>query len=121
VVVGWAAGPAADAIAGMPTPTVLRRGLAALARGLGTRERALAEALAGHRLYAWGRDPFARGAYTWIPAGAEDAPARLAAPVADTIFFAGEATEARGHLATVHGALRSGVRAADEIRARLGR
>jgi monoamine oxidase len=39
----------------------------------------------------------------------------LASPVADTLFFAGEATEFEGHQATVHGALFAGQRAADEV------
>jgi len=44
-----------------------------------------------------------------------DAPARLAAPVADTLFFAGEATHAAGAIGTVHGALETGERAAREL------
>jgi len=35
--------------------------------------------------------------------------------VADTLFFAGEATVTNGHLATVHGAIESGQRAAQEL------
>lgn len=70
-------------------------------------------------MFDWARDPFARGAYSWIPAGALDAPTALAAPVADRLFFAGEATDAGGDSGTVHGALASGLRAADEILARL--
>jgi monoamine oxidase len=35
--------------------------------------------------------------------------------VAQTLFFAGEATLTNGHAATVHGAVESGRRAADEI------
>lgn len=41
--------------------------------------------------------------------------AELACPVANTLFFAGEATEQAGHQATVHGALYAGQRAADEV------
>lgn len=40
--------------------------------------------------------------------------ARWAAPVANRVFFAGEATSRR-YQATVHGAYLSGVRAAEEI------
>jgi hypothetical protein len=38
----------------------------------------------------------------------------LAAPLADTLFFAGEATDTEGESATVTGALQSGLRAARE-------
>ncbi len=60
----------------------------------------------------WMADPYTRGAYSWAPAGAADAPAALAQPVERTLFFAGEHTDATGHPGTVHGALRSGLRAA---------
>ena len=63
----------------------------------------------------WGKDPFARGAYSYVPAGAMGARETLAQPVADTLYFAGEATETNGHSATVHGAIASGIRAARQI------
>ena len=47
--------------------------------------------------------------------GAAQAQRQLAAPVARTLFFAGEATNSQGHHATVHGAIASGYRAAAEI------
>jgi monoamine oxidase len=40
---------------------------------------------------------------------------RLAKPVQDTIWFAGEAADREGRTGTVHGAIASGWRAADEI------
>jgi monoamine oxidase len=64
----------------------------------------------------WAQDPFSLGAYTYARVGAWDAPARLAEPVDDTIFFAGEATAGEGELGTVHGAIQSGQRAAKAIR-----
>ncbi len=39
----------------------------------------------------------------------------LARPLADRLFFAGEATQSDGHHATVHGAFSSGLRVAEEI------
>lgn len=60
----------------------------------------------------WQADPYARGAYSFIAAGATPADrARLAEP-ADRLFFAGEACHMR-FPATVHGAYLSGVDAAD--------
>ncbi|MBV9612946.1 MAG: FAD-dependent oxidoreductase, partial [Acidobacteriaceae bacterium] len=66
----------------------------------------------------WHTDPFSRGAYSYVPAGALPARARLAKPVADTLFFLGEATDQTGHSATVHGAIASGRRAARQILAK---
>jgi monoamine oxidase len=67
------------------------------------------------RVFDWGLDPWARGAYSWVPTGALGAPAALAAPVGDRLFFAGEATDSGGDPGTVHGALATGARAAAEI------
>ena len=36
-------------------------------------------------------------------------------PAADTLYFAGEHTDTTGHWGTVHGALRSGLRAARQL------
>lgn len=63
----------------------------------------------------WQRDPFARGAYSYVGVGGGTAREDLAAPVDGTLFFAGEATDTEGEAATVTGALRSGERAANEI------
>ncbi|MGA8493419.1 MAG: FAD-dependent oxidoreductase, partial [Terriglobales bacterium] len=39
----------------------------------------------------------------------------LGSPIENTLFFAGEATDTTGHNGTVHGAIASGRRAAQEI------
>jgi len=70
----------------------------------------------GARVHRWSNDPFARGAYSFLPVGARLSDrAALAAPVGDRLFFAGEATETRGLSATVAGAIETGVRAAEEV------
>jgi monoamine oxidase len=63
----------------------------------------------------WQTDPFARGAYSYAKVGADGAQEALAAPIENTLFFAGEATDTSGHNGTVHGAIASGYRAAQEI------
>ena len=69
----------------------------------------------GAILTRWGNDPFAFGSYSSLRQGSSPTDiAALAAPVG-RLHFAGEATSAE-HTATVHGALISGQRAADEIR-----
>jgi monoamine oxidase len=113
VVVGWAAGPRAVALEPLADDARVRRALASVAAALGTTTGALAAELDGYRVFDWQRDPFAQGAYSYVLAGAIDAPDALAAPVADTLFFAGEATNLPD-MGTVHGALESGARAATE-------
>ena len=62
---------------------------------------------------AWSKNPFTLGAYTGaIPGKAKNLRRELRMPVGDRIFFAGEATALA--FSTVHGADRSGKRAALE-------
>lgn len=65
--------------------------------------------------YDWLRDEFSLGAYCYLGVGGIEAQAELARPLQDTLFFAGEATATGGHIGTVHGAIASGKRAAQEI------
>jgi monoamine oxidase len=69
---------------------------------------------------AWARDPYARGSYSHAIPGYADARGALAAPVDARLFFAGEACSAHD-FSTAHGAYRSGVKAAGEAIAALGR
>jgi len=129
--VGWVAGRAAAPLAALASrrargeaPAIDRRVRAAiggLARGLGTSARDLLTAVEDVAIVDWAEDPYARGAYSYIPVGGLDAPAQLAAPVEGCLFFAGEATDTAGDPGTVHGALRSGERAARELISRLRR
>jgi len=65
----------------------------------------------------WQTDPWSLGSYSFNKLGSTgDDRDRLAAPVGDRLFFAGEATD-RAYYATVHAAYLSGVRAAREVAA----
>ena len=62
----------------------------------------------------WQADACSRGGYSYVLVGGEGARERLAEPLGDTLYFAGEATDAE-EAGTVAGALRSGQRAAREV------
>jgi len=66
----------------------------------------------------WSRDPWALGSYSHALPGHAAARAVLAAPVAERLFFAGEATHP-SFFSTVHGAWESGIRATEEVLAAL--
>jgi monoamine oxidase len=71
----------------------------------------------GWAITRWMSDPFSFGSYSHIPPGASGADyTELSRPVAQRLFFAGEATH-RSYPGTVHGAYLSGLRAAKEIEA----
>ena len=104
----WAGGPKAARLRGLSNAKLI-------AEALRTVRTAFPEArLAGALAHDWSRDPYARGGYSYLLVGGGDARERLAAPVGDTLFFAGEATDSV-EAGTVSGALRSGRRAAREI------
>jgi monoamine oxidase len=63
----------------------------------------------------WGRDPWAGGAYSYPRPGRSWAPSAWSEPMTRTVFFAGEATSVGTCSPFVHGALASGMRAADEV------
>ncbi|HEV2459069.1 MAG TPA: FAD-dependent oxidoreductase, partial [Ktedonobacterales bacterium] len=116
----WVGGPRAERLAAKPADAIADQAVAALARVLGVDRRELESQLEGWYVHDWSVDPYARGAYSWVRAGGIDAPGRLAAPVEDTLFFAGEATDESGNTGTVHAALAEGTRAAGAVIARLG-
>jgi monoamine oxidase len=112
VLTGWSAGPHADELLGKPQSSIISEAIATLARITGCPRERLTGLLEAAYSHDWHRDPFARGAYSYVPAGALAARKMLAEPVAETLYFAGEATNLDGHSATVHGAIASGKRAA---------
>jgi monoamine oxidase len=81
--------------------------------------KTLRRRIVGWHTHDWQSDPFSLGAYSWVRAGGEGAQRLLAEPLEQTLFFAGEACNTEGHNGTVHGAMQTGVRAADEILKRL--
>lgn len=112
VLMGYTGGPAALELAVLGNEAAVEQGLAEVTALFGSAARAT---FVKGQLVDWASDPWARGAYTYTPVGAGNARAELATPVGSTLFFAGEATCTNGHPATVHGAIESGWRAAEEI------
>lgn len=115
ILTGWSAGPHADALQGRSRHDVFSAATASLAKIVGVKPGALNRLLISAYFHDWHADPFARGAYSYVPAGALPAREKLAQPVDNTLYFAGEATDLQGHSATVHGAIASGQRAASLI------
>ncbi|HET9283211.1 MAG TPA: NAD(P)/FAD-dependent oxidoreductase [Candidatus Angelobacter sp.] len=115
ILTAWAAGRYAMALKGLPTEEIAHNGTQALARIMGIAVRDLEAQMTGAFTHDWQADPFSRGAYSYAAVGGIDAARALAAPVAETLYFAGEATNADGYNATVHGAIASGYRIAQEL------
>jgi monoamine oxidase len=110
---GWVAGRRADTVNGAELPETA---LATLAHLLGTELPELRKRLLGCQRHDWKSDVYSLGSYSYVPRGAIRASDDLSVPVENTLFFAGEHTDTSGHWGTVHGALRSAYRAAEQVR-----
>lgn len=111
VLIAWAGGPNADALADVEEAQRVARALDGL-RTLFGDEIDPADELEAAFAHDWQRDPYARGAYSYVAVGGTEARAALAAPVDGRLFFAGEAVSTDGEAGTVAGALETGERAA---------
>ncbi len=115
VITGWGAAHRAERMAGMTEGRIVDKALESLSRLLNVEKSQIRAGLNSAHFHDWDKDPFSCGAYSYVKAGAEGCQKSLGAPVEDTLFFAGEATDVSGHNGTVHGAIASGHRAAREI------
>ncbi len=120
MITGWVGGPKTAALrrasaSGAHSQPLVRQCLNTLAKIFELPREELEKQLVGCHSHDWQADEFARGAYSYVPAGALDAPYRMARPVENTLFFAGEHTDTEGHWGTVHAALQTGLRAAHQV------
>jgi monoamine oxidase len=111
VLVGWAAGPVAEPLIGREPRAVLGKALRSLEQAFGAKDLKVD----AYRVVDWASDPYARGGYLVVPVGRGEDPEAISRPVERTLYFAGEHTQLEGHAGTVHGALWTGQRAADEV------
>jgi monoamine oxidase len=114
VMTAWAGGPCADAVADLSETALLDRALGGLARLVALPRARVDDQLESWRTHDWRRDPYSRGAYSYVGVGGMPAQRALARPILGTLHFAGEATEPE-EMGTVSGALASGRRAAQRI------
>jgi len=67
------------------------------------------------KVYNWTADPFTRGSYSYATVQTKNAREILKTPVAQTVYFAGEALFEGEQLGTVEAALVSGLEVAKEV------
>ena len=123
LLVGWAGGTRAEQMlardgvaASSQSDMLIDKCLVALSHMFAEPVKAIEERLVDVYTHDWSADPFSLGSYSYIPIGGLKAQAALAEPVENTIYFAGEAANKKGHHATVYGALTTGLHAAELIR-----
>ncbi len=112
---GWAGGPRARELGNLNREELVANEIRTLARIFSIEPEFIREQILSASYHDWLHDPFSLGAYTYMAVDGADAPAKLAEPLENTLFFAGEATNFDGHWGTVHGAIAGGYRAAREV------
>ncbi|HTW75234.1 MAG TPA: NAD(P)/FAD-dependent oxidoreductase [Steroidobacteraceae bacterium] len=110
----WMGGPRAQRLAGASHERLTQLALESLRQMLGVSEAQVAEPLVAAHLHDWEADPYARGAYCYVAVGGAAAPAELARPLGDRLYFAGEAASSV-HTGTVEAALQAGAHAASAV------
>lgn len=115
ILTAWAAGHDGTAQSGKNKDDVVQAAVQSLANILEINEKQIRNHLIEAFIHDWQNDPFSRGAYSYAAVGGIDAARELAKPVANTLYFAGEAANSDGYNGTVHGAIATGLRAAKEV------
>ncbi|MDE1177334.1 MAG: NAD(P)/FAD-dependent oxidoreductase [Edaphobacter sp.] len=112
---GWSGGPEAAGLSKLSAEELGSMACERLAEIFSMDADRIRELMTGCHVHHWDRDALTRGAYSYVPAGAMEAGSKMTLPQADTLYFAGEHTDTSGHWGTVHAAIRSGERAAEQV------
>jgi len=115
VLTGWFAGPKTEATAHLDEHGLTEAGLASLAKIFDLDRKELMRNLVAARAINWARDPFARGAYSYVTLETRRAQSALASSAGRPVFFSGEALYHGRDMGTVEAALASGLRTARTI------
>jgi monoamine oxidase len=114
-ITGWVGGPRSAALASLDEKELGPRACATLASIFGIDEDQIIRRLQGCYSHDWQHDERTLGVYSYAATGGLEASREMSRPVENTLFFAGEHTDTTGHWGTVHAAMRSGSRAAEQI------
>lgn len=114
ILTAWGAARCAERIESDTMP-VERRALQTISQLLGLELHEVNRLFEKSYFHDWQSDPYSRGAYSYVRAGAADAAAVLGQPVSHTLYFAGEAVDISGNNGTVQGAMASAQRAVREV------
>lgn len=118
---GWAGGPHAAELSALDDAALRAVALDVLAAQLGVDRTHLGDLLVGFWRSRWDTDPYARGAYSYVLTGGLEFAGNITQSVGDTLYFAGEACVGGAARGTVHGALASGLAAAQQVLSRVAR
>jgi monoamine oxidase len=106
---GWLSGPNARDLQTGNGEALVQLALDSLSSLCSIDRERLSALLINTTIFDWSKEEFTRGAYSFPTAQDGHAHEALAAPVEDTLFFAGEACYAGAYFGTVEAAINSGM------------
>lgn len=109
----WLGGPKAATLKGSTDETIIAYAMDTLQYVFGEYKHFLNEKLVHYHISRWTEDPFSLGAYSYAVVGGEKFKQILGEPVAQTLFFAGEALDEGG---TVEAAFSSAMKTVEEVK-----
>ena len=113
--VGWMAGPNVEKNKSLSDDELLDLGFSSLTNIFSVDKDFLRIEMINWKIINWSNDPYALGAYSYTAMDTGDSYQKLAEPIDNKIFFAGEALYTGEETATVEGALGSGKEVAQKI------
>jgi monoamine oxidase len=105
---GWLAGTRANKYEKSSGVDIFSNAVHSLSTLFSMKESDLRGKVVAYRVANWLADPYAKGAYNYSAFSAEESFKRAAAPIENTLFFAGEAFYSGQPMGTVEAALTSG-------------
>lgn len=110
----WQGGPRALELSRLSHTEKVERALISLAKILMRPACEVMYQFDSCEYHDWNLDPLAYGVYSYVGVGGQTVVGELSKPIQKTLIFAGEATQTDSSRGTVHGAIRSGARAAKQ-------
>lgn len=116
---GWLGGPEAALMSNLSNEALLQNALDSLASIFNRPAAELQNQLLHYKIISWQNNPYIKGGYSYMTVDSVSAKSKLAMPVANSIYFAGEAYYTGESQGTVEAALQSGMNTAQKLIASL--
>lgn len=115
VLVAWQGGPKAKDLSALPLGERVQEAMKTLSHLTGRSPTYLKKHLLSYYTHNWSEDPYSLGAYSYIGLQDHKGLQRLQRGFSDTVWLSGEATASGSDQGTVHGAMNTGIRTAQQI------
>jgi monoamine oxidase len=109
VITAWCGGTGTMPLLDLDDQSLIQKAISGLAIALNCEEGFIRTLLRGAHSFNWQKDPFARGAYSYLTPLSSSAKKILSHPVQETLYFAGEA------LGRSSGTVEAALESADEL------